>query len=79
MQSTWQTGVANARLMGSSILDFCTTMALKKHLIISQFQTKIIKIKWFQTEDTLEGHSNKEDETLLCPNTDHLPKNFLVV
>ena len=50
-----------------SISDFYTKMAVGKHLILRQFQTQIIKIKWFL------------DRILLYPNTDHLPISFLVV
>ena len=53
-QSTWQTGVGNAMLEFSGELDlrFLTTMAVRKHKIFHQFQTKIIKVSGFRLYST---------------------------
>ena len=59
MQSTWQTGVANARLefSGEGRFQISTQkMAVRKHQIFCQFQTEIIKANGFRQNIALSTH-----------------------
>ena len=70
MQGMWQTDAANSRLVfsgGTSMSDFYTKMAqLRSIIFLCQFQTEIIKFKWFL------------DKVLLYPSTDYLTIGYLV-